>query len=213
MANLLIIKDLLKEKKMSLRDLAATVGITEQGLQKLIRENSTKVDTLEAIANALDVSPGRFFSHVDTTPVESTQYVVNQRRQGVPYYDVDFINGFDLVLNDQSVNPAYHIDFPQYNNADCWVNATGDSMKPLINHGDIVALRHIEDWQTYMLFGEIYAVVTSEYRTIKRVRKSTKGDEYLRFVPFNTAEFDEQDVPIATIQSVSQVIGCAKKIF
>lgn len=145
--------------------------------------------------------------------MEKKSYEINQKHSGVPYYDVDFINGFDLVLNDQSVNPAYHIDFPQYNNADCWVNATGDSMKPLINHGDIVALRQIEDWQTYMLFGEIYAVVTNEYRTIKRVRKSTKGEEFLRFVPLNTSEFDEQDIPVTTIRSVFQVIGCAKKIF
>ena len=31
--------------------------------------------------------------------------------KGVPYYNVDFIGGFDLVLNDQTINPEYLIDF------------------------------------------------------------------------------------------------------
>lgn len=30
---------------------------------------------------------------------------------GVPYYNVDFIGGFDLVLNDQTTTPEYLIDF------------------------------------------------------------------------------------------------------
>lgn len=62
MANLLRIKEIIREKKLSLRDVAAKVGITEQGLQKLIRENSTKVETLETIAKVLGVSASEFFS-------------------------------------------------------------------------------------------------------------------------------------------------------
>lgn len=67
MANLLKIKGLLKENKMSLRKLAADVGITEQGLQKLIRENSTKVDTLEAIARIFKVPVSYFFDNESPT--------------------------------------------------------------------------------------------------------------------------------------------------
>lgn len=140
-------------------------------------------------------------------------YAVNHDMHGTPYFDVDFVNGFDLVCNDQTSVPTYYIDFQQYNNADCWVNATGDSMKPLINHGDIIALKRLMDWVTYLLYGEIYAIVTDEFRTIKKVRKSTKGDDFLRLVPLNTNEFDEQDIPKDTIRSVFQVLGCAKKIF
>ena len=39
---------------------------------------------------------------------------------GVPYYNVDFIGGFDIVLNDQTVKPEYLIDFRKYNEATCW---------------------------------------------------------------------------------------------
>ncbi|MDR1091094.1 MAG: helix-turn-helix domain-containing protein [Prevotella sp.] len=64
MANLLKIKEIAKEKKVSIKELSASAGITEQGLQKLIRENSTKVDTLEAIAKKLNVPISVFFSEV-----------------------------------------------------------------------------------------------------------------------------------------------------
>lgn len=139
-------------------------------------------------------------------------YSINQEQKGTPYYDVDFIGGFDLVYNDQSVNPTYHIQFQAYENADCWVNITGHSMEPLISHGDIVALKKIEDWHTYVLYGETYAIVTDEYRTVKKIRKSTKGDDFIRLVPVNI-EFDEQDINKSIIRHVYQVLGCAKKIF
>lgn len=61
MANLLIIKDLLKQKNITIKDFAMDLGMSEQGLQKLIRENSTKIETLETIAEKLKVSISIFF--------------------------------------------------------------------------------------------------------------------------------------------------------
>lgn len=142
----------------------------------------------------------------------SLSYSVSANNKGVPYYDVDFIGGFDVVLNDQSRNPDYYIDFPAYNKADAWANITGHSMEPLISHGDMIALKRIEDWPNYILYGEVYGIVTSEYRTVKKVRKSVKGEDNLRLVPVNP-EFDEQDIPKSIVRGVFQIIGCAKRIF
>lgn len=61
MANLLIIKELLKQKKITIRDFASGIGMTEQALQLLIRKNSTKIETLELIAQKLNVSVSIFF--------------------------------------------------------------------------------------------------------------------------------------------------------
>ena len=85
-------------------------------------------------------------------------------------------------------------------------------MEPLISHGDMIALKKIEDWPNYILYGEVYGIVTSEYRTVKKVRKSVKGEDYLRLVPVNP-EFDEQDIPKSIVRGVFQIIGCAKRIF
>lgn len=67
MANLQIIKAIAKEQKVTIRELAKSIGITEAGLQKLIRENSTKVDTLELISKRLNVPISVFF---DESPKE-----------------------------------------------------------------------------------------------------------------------------------------------
>lgn len=61
MADLTKIRALLLERKMTMRELASDIGITEQGLHKLMKENSTKVDTLEKIAEKLNVPVTVFF--------------------------------------------------------------------------------------------------------------------------------------------------------
>lgn len=61
MANLQIIKDLAARKNVTLDSLAKAVEISPQALSKLMRENSTKIETLEKIASVLGVSPAIFF--------------------------------------------------------------------------------------------------------------------------------------------------------
>ena len=61
MANLQKIKTLAQEKKITLVQLSAEIGITHQALLKIIRENSTKIETLERISYVLKVSPAVFF--------------------------------------------------------------------------------------------------------------------------------------------------------
>lgn len=61
MARLYIIKDLIRKNGYTIKSFAEEINMSEQGLQKLIRENSTKVDTLERIANKLKVSVSVFF--------------------------------------------------------------------------------------------------------------------------------------------------------
>lgn len=129
--------------------------------------------------------------------------------QGVPYYDVDFIGGFDEMINDQTVKPDNIIAIPGYSRAQYWVNVTGHSMEPAINHGDIVALREVrvEDIQ----FGEIYAIVMDGFRTIKTIRKS-RSKSYLRFVPTNP-DYDAQEFEISRIIKVYEVLGSIKRFF
>lgn len=105
---------------------------------------------------------------------------------GVPYYNVDFLGGFDLVINDQTITPEYLIDFKEYNKATCWCNITGHSMEPEISSGDIIALKEIND-PTFLPFGEIYAIVAiSGQRTVKRIgpasSPSVLSDMYLLMV-------------------------------
>lgn len=129
---------------------------------------------------------------------------------GTPYYDVDFIGGFDEVFNSQVNIPATNIVIRGFEKASLWCNVTGHSMEPKINHGDIIALHQctLNDIQ----YGEIYAVVLDTIRTIKILRRSPNSDK-LRFIPINTNDYDEQEFDKSRIINVFEVIGSISKFF
>lgn len=141
-----------------------------------------------------------------------TQQSIISYTTGVPYYNVDFIGGFDVVLNDQTINPEYLIDFKLYNEATCWCNVTGHSMEPEIAHGDIIALKKIDDF-SFLPFGEVYAIVTTNgMRTIKRIGPASTPNNYA-LIPTNKApEYGIQELPKKMIRYVYHVLGCMKRL-
>lgn len=62
MANLSIIRSLCENKNISLKDLAEKIGLSEHGIQRILRTNSTKIETLEKISEVLDVDITVFFT-------------------------------------------------------------------------------------------------------------------------------------------------------
>lgn len=129
--------------------------------------------------------------------------------QGTPYFDVDFMGGFNEILNSQTTVPTCNIIVPGFEKATIWCNVTGHSMDPKICHGDIIALREcaIDDIQ----YGEIYAVVLDTVRTIKILRRGTTPD-VLRYVPINP-DFDDQEFPISRILRIFEVLGSIARFF
>ena len=109
---------------------------------------------------------------------------INQDYSGAPYYNVDFIGGFDLMINDQTINPDYYINLKELNT-------------PI----------------QYLPAGEIYGIVTEEFRTVKRIRLSQR-EGYVRLIPSNKSEeYGEQEIPIAMILKVYAVLGSIRKFF
>lgn len=155
-------------------------------------------DDLKGIQTADEANPS-------TLPTTSMNPSV-----GTPYYDVDFIGGFDEVFNSQVNIPATNIVIRGFEKASLWCNVTGHSMEPKINHGDIIALRQctLNDIQ----YGEIYAVVLDTIRTIKILRRSPDPGK-LRFIPINTEDYDEQEFNKSRIVNVFEVIGSISKFF
>ena len=137
---------------------------------------------------------------------------VKSYTSGVPYYNVDFLGGFDIVINDQTIVPEYCIDFKQYNKATCWCDITGHSMEPEINSGDIIALKEIEDF-SFLPYGEIYAIITSNgMRTVKRIGPASSPDMYALIPTNKSPEYGIQEIPKEMIVRVFSVLGCMKKL-
>lgn len=133
--------------------------------------------------------------------------------KGIPYFDVDFLGGFDLLTNDQTTIPAYYIDFQPYNKkGNMWCNITGDSMSPRINSGDKICIREIRIDD--IIYGEIYALVIGEYydmRTVKWVTRSPEPD-MVRLIPENKDPRygDYQDIRKSDIRRIFKVLGAVR---
>ena len=92
---------------------------------------------------------------------------------GIPYYNVDFITGYDYIFGNQYATPEYNIVYSPFKNADVWCNMTGDNLTPQLNDGDIIALKEVQVED--IIYGEMYAIVLSnDIRTIKTIRKGIK---------------------------------------
>ena len=139
---------------------------------------------------------------------------VNDEDKGAAYYNLDFIGGFDVVLNNQTRNPDYYIDFAPYNKEGVvWCNITGHSMEPELNNGDFIAMREMHDPIEYLPYGEIYGIVTDSYRTVKRIRMAER-DGFVRLIPTNKSpEYGEQEIPVSMIRKVYAVLGSMHRLF
>lgn len=126
---------------------------------------------------------------------------------GVPYYDEDFRLGFEEMMQ-ANEHPEYLIRMPGYEKATLWCNASGHSMEPEINNGDIIALQRVDDF-SFLPYGDVYGFITTNgLRTIKRLGRSDR-DGFYRLIPTNK-DYDEQEIPINKIALVYRVMGAMK---
>lgn len=95
MANLQKIRAIADEKKITIAQLAAEIGITQQALLKIIRENSTKIETLERISNILKVSPAVFFED------ELTKSIIQVTKTGDNMYNSTKTVDYSLALKEK----------------------------------------------------------------------------------------------------------------
>lgn len=199
---------------------AKALGIAPTSISNYLsksRASKPTSDILGQIVNIVDDVNALWLLTGNGIPFSNTEPENDDKPQisftkGVPYYNVDFIGGFDIVLNDQTIIPEYLIDFKKYNDATCWCNVTGHSMEPEITHGDIIALKKIED-KSFLPLGEVYAIVTTNgMRTIKRLGPSSDPKCYT-LVPTNKSpEYGIQELPKDMIEHIYQVLGCMKRL-
>ena len=63
MVHLERIKELCEKKNVTMKQAAVELGMTEQSLHKIIKANSTKIDTLLSMAQYFNVEPAYFFDN------------------------------------------------------------------------------------------------------------------------------------------------------
>ena len=202
---------------------AQLIGVTPSVVGNITgkRNGNPSFEVLQKIMNAfasinpdwLILGKGNMFrDETVTTQIVNKSPSINQEFKGSPYYSVDFLGGFDLTENSQTVNPDYYIDYPPYNKEGVvWCNLTGHSMEPELSNGDIIALKPMNTPIEYLPPNEIYAIVTEEYRTVKRIHMSERKG-FVRLIPSNK-DYQDVEIPVEMITKVFAVLGSIRKFF
>lgn len=127
----------------------------------------------------------------------------------VPYYDIDFTCSVKEVYSDESETPTGFVSIPGSASADFCCRTSGDSMAPFIMRGDIVAMKKIENWSSFIPYNEVYGIVTTNgLRTIKVVRKGSK-DGKIVLHSYNS-DYEDQEIDAYTIVYMYKVMAIAR---
>lgn len=206
------LKIAIKSADLTQEQAAEKLNVTRQALSQWLKHETLSDEIIQNVKSKLNIDLKT--SIITTNSSNRNNPSINQEHKGVPYFDVDFIGGFDLVFNNQQVNPSFYIDFLPFNDADYWVNVTGKSMGPLIAHGDIIALKEVHEWRRFLLEGEIYAILTDNgFKTVKIIGKGPDKD-HLMLIPYNKSDdYQPQPIPKEVITHVFRVKGAIKKFF
>lgn len=128
--------------------------------------------------------------------IEISESAISEtKRKGALIYDIDAtcgLSGRDIEFTDEKVIGS--IDTPEINPDSKIIFATGDSMLPLIASGDRVVIRKIESWD-FFNYGQVYLIITNEYRLIKRVRRHPKDSDNLILLRSENPDYDDIDLP------------------
>ena len=97
---------------------------------------------------------------------EESKFLIN-------YYDIEATATPMEIFNDQTTVPSTKLDLPGFAGCDFAINVAGSSMYPSIESGSMILCKKVND-KSIILYGEVYFIVTNDYRMVKRIRKSTK---------------------------------------
>lgn len=108
MLDLTIIRELCSNKGITIYDLAKAIGITSQGIQRIIGENKTKLETLEKIANHLGVPITFFFrdksgGRIYITKNDYDDIKVKIEEAGLQKYEKEILSALAFLSRDNGV--------------------------------------------------------------------------------------------------------------
>lgn len=208
-------KALARKKGLSLQEISQRLNMTYQNLNRLLTASDIKFSQVERLAKAIDEpvntlldilsqrhAPEKENKHYGV--IESAGSEAAQDSQ-IPYYNVDVTASAFPVFADEREEPEYFISIPAFKDCDFAVPIYGDSMYPKIKNGHIVAVKEVKN-KGVILYGEIYLVITEDYRTVKYIRKHP-GDISKVLLCSENPSFDDVEIPRDSIIRLFKVRG------
>lgn len=152
-----------------------------------------------------------YLNHLNSFERGAIDRVLERRSEReIPCYDIDFSCSVVESYDDNLEKPSSYISVPGTDKADFCCRAFGDSMMPIIMSGDIIAMKRVEDWATFLPLNEIYGVVAANgLRAIKVIRAS-KNDTKFMLHSYNEV-YEDQEIDKSSILAIYKVVACIKR--
>jgi phage repressor protein C with HTH and peptisase S24 domain len=209
-----VYKEIAHRKGLTLQEVSNKLNMSYQNLNRLLTANDVKYSQLNKLAGAID-EPIETLLDVLSQRYETDKKPKQYNAEGIkpsiasepqiPYYNIDVTASAFPVFADEREEPEYFISIPAFKDCDFAVPIYGDSMYPKIKNGHIVAVKEVKN-KAVILYGEIYLVITEDYRTVKYIRKHKNEKDKVLLCSENPS-FDDVEIPLDSILRVFKVRG------
>ncbi len=199
------IKYIMGELRLRQNSFAARIGCDVTNLSKLLNGKLPITDSfINKIVVGLGVSkawlvsgegvPFAKQSHPDSVVVGN----FDNAQGGLPVYDLDVTAGAltrNRLFADERI--VGWLSMPGVDRNCRIVRVSGDSMSPVIDNGDYIAVREVSD-TSIIYWGQIYVVLLDDYRMVKYLRRHT--DESMVVLRSANPAYDDIDLPKTAIR-------------
>lgn len=129
------------------------------------------------------------------------------KKNGVPFYDVDFIAGDLETFDNQSVTPEYYMDIPEFKGCVAF-RAYSNSMEEKIVSGSILFGTKIDNWLEHLEYGQIYGIIANDGRRyLKYIRKFIENPSKYFTLKSENKDYDDFEIPKKEIRSIWLING------
>lgn len=161
-------------------EIAKRFGVTKQAINSLLtgRKPFGKQNAIKW-ANEFGLNAAWLLTGDGEMIKQSTKEVVEITEHGTPVYNIDATCGDlsrPIVFADEHI--IGHVNLPNVSPTAAIIRANGDSMEPHIKDGDWIAVREVKNLGE-IFYGQVYLVITDEYRLLKYLRKDEDEQHYV----------------------------------
>lgn len=206
------IKELIKEMGISQNEFASRIGTDCSNFSKQINGKLAITSVLtNKIIVELGISKewliegkGEKRKSIQTSNSKTitlpSNIIRDTANEGAKVYDIDVTagpSGRSLIFSSEQIIGSINVPF--INPENYIVKVSGDSMAPVINNGDMLAIREIKNLN-FIFWGQIYVVLLDDYRMVKYVRKHENPD--LVILKSANKDYDDIEIPRDEIRAL-----------
>lgn len=195
------LRELLKEKDIPQSAVAEALGIQTTNMRRYDNLRDRSINEIVTISKATGICISELLggnevplsSKEDIIPhIEISESDIRENVfEGTLVYNIDATCGpvnRDIDFTEEIVIGS--VNLPEIDKNSKIVFASGESMTPLISNGDRIVIREIEN-KDLIYYGQIYLILTNEYRMVKFIRKHSTNDKEYVLLKSKNPDFDD----------------------